>query len=188
MLEQLFGSRTRAKLLKLFFNHPDKSFYVREITRKIGERINSVRRELANLTDLGLLKSFPKNKRKFYQVNSSFVLFNELKDLIFKSHLSLENNFLKKLQKIGSLKLLLLTGRLANNPQINTDILIVGRINRSKLKRLMKTFQKSIDQELNYTIFTPKEYRYRKEITDRFLYAILEGKKIVLINQIDPSL
>jgi DNA-binding transcriptional ArsR family regulator len=188
MLEQLFGSRTRAKLIKLFFNNPHKSYYVREITRKIGERINSVRRELANLTDLGLLKSFNQGKLKFYQANSTFVLFNELKNLVFKVHLSLENNFLKRLQKIGSLKLLLLTGRLVGNNLINTDILIVGRLNKKKLRRLMNSFQKSVDRELNYTVLSPREYRYRKEITDRFLYSILEGKKIILVNQIDPSL
>jgi hypothetical protein len=45
MIEQLFGSKTRVKLLKLFFSNPNRSFYVREITRTIDEQINSVRRE-----------------------------------------------------------------------------------------------------------------------------------------------
>ena len=48
-MEQLFGSKTRVKLLQLFFRNPNRAFYVREITRKIDEQINSVRRELANL-------------------------------------------------------------------------------------------------------------------------------------------
>ena len=55
-LEKLFGSKTRAKLLALFFENPDKSYYVREITRVIEEQINSVRRELTNLNALGLVK------------------------------------------------------------------------------------------------------------------------------------
>ena len=56
-LEKLFGSKTRAKLLALFFENPDKSYYVREITRVIEEQINSVRRELTNLNALGLVKT-----------------------------------------------------------------------------------------------------------------------------------
>ena len=55
--EKLFGSKTRAKLLNLFFENPDKSFYVREMTRVIDEQINSVRRELMNLEAIGIIKN-----------------------------------------------------------------------------------------------------------------------------------
>jgi predicted transcriptional regulator len=55
MIEQLFGSKTRVKLLQLFMSNPNRSFYVREITRKIDEQINSVRRELANLLSIGII-------------------------------------------------------------------------------------------------------------------------------------
>lgn len=44
MIDALFGSKTRVKLLHLFLNNPGQPFYVREITRKIDEQINSVRR------------------------------------------------------------------------------------------------------------------------------------------------
>jgi hypothetical protein len=55
MVEQLFGSKTRVKLLQLFFSNPNRAFYVREITRKIDEQINSVRRELSNLLSVGII-------------------------------------------------------------------------------------------------------------------------------------
>ena len=54
-LEQLFGSKTRARLLGIFLQHPQDFFYVRELTRKIGAQLNSVRRELKNLIDIGLV-------------------------------------------------------------------------------------------------------------------------------------
>ena len=57
MIEQLFGSKTRVKLLQLFYSNPNRSFYVREITRKIDEQINSVRRELSNLLNIGIITS-----------------------------------------------------------------------------------------------------------------------------------
>lgn len=56
MFEQLFGSKTRVKLLSLFYNNPERPFYVREITRKIDEQINSVRRELQNLLNIGIVR------------------------------------------------------------------------------------------------------------------------------------
>src|ERR1044072_5431363 len=72
MIEQLFGSKTRVKLLRLFYSNPNRSFYVREITRKIDEQINSVRRELANLLSVGIIVSDNTNNRLYYEVNQSY--------------------------------------------------------------------------------------------------------------------
>ncbi len=72
MIEQLFGSKTRVKLLKLFFSNPNRPFYVREITRKVEEQINSVRRELANLLSIGLITSESANNKLYYEVNQKF--------------------------------------------------------------------------------------------------------------------
>src|SRR5574342_304834 len=73
MIEQLFGSKTRVKLLHLFYTNPNRSFYVREITRKIEEQINSVRRELSNLLSIGIIKSdATNNNRLYYEVNQEY--------------------------------------------------------------------------------------------------------------------
>lgn len=65
MIDALFGSKTRVKLLHLFLNNPNRAFYVREITRKIDEQINSVRRELANMLGVGIIKSDSSNNRLY---------------------------------------------------------------------------------------------------------------------------
>src|SRR5690606_13167920 len=72
MIEQLFGSKTRVKLLQLFYSNPNRAFYVREITRKIDEQINSVRRELSNLLSIGIISSDTTNNRLYYEVNQEF--------------------------------------------------------------------------------------------------------------------
>ena len=72
MIEQLFGSKTRVKLLQLFYSNPNRAFYVREITRKIDEQINSVRRELSNLLSIGLITSDATNNRLYYEVDQKY--------------------------------------------------------------------------------------------------------------------
>lgn len=57
MLEQLFGSKTRSRLLKIFLMNPEKAFFIRELTRMIDTQINSVRRELDNLSHCGIIKA-----------------------------------------------------------------------------------------------------------------------------------
>ena len=72
VIEQLFGSKTRVKLLQLFYSNPNRAFYVREITRKIDEQINSVRRELSNLLSIGIITSDATQNRLYYEVNQSY--------------------------------------------------------------------------------------------------------------------
>ena len=101
MLEQLFGSRTRVKILRLFFANPEEDYFVREITRRIGEQINSVRRELSNLEKIGILTSEEKSRKKYYSVDQTFILYSELRGLFLKSRMTLEKRMIIKSKKQG---------------------------------------------------------------------------------------
>src|SRR3982750_3094504 len=81
MVEQLFGSKTRVKLLQLFYSNPNRSFFVREITRKIDEQINSVRRELSNLLSIGIIVSENTENKLYYEVNQKYEYFDPLQQI-----------------------------------------------------------------------------------------------------------
>src|SRR5277367_5987230 len=81
MVEQLFGSKTRVKLLQLFYSNPNRSFFVREITRKIDEQINSVRRELSNLLSIGIITSDNTNNKLYYEVNQKYKYYPPLHEI-----------------------------------------------------------------------------------------------------------
>ena len=165
----------------------EKSYFIREISRKIKEHINSVRRELKNLENIGLVKSSGQGQKKYYQTEVNHIIYPELKSLIFKAQVFMEKSFLKNLEKSGKIKLLILTGFFSGAKGCLTDILIVGSVNRKKLERLIRNFQKKIDHQLHYTVMGKKEFEYRNNMTDRFLFHILENKKIVLIDRIDGA-
>ena len=82
MLKRLFTSNTRIKLLTVFLMNQDEEYFIRELTRKLDEQINSIRRELDNLKKLGVLKSRAKNRKKYYYVNKNFILLDELKGIV----------------------------------------------------------------------------------------------------------
>ena len=184
MLEQIFGSRTRVKLLRIFLTNPETDYFVRELTRKIKERINSVRRELENLESLELINSHQIGQKKFYRVNKNFILFPELKALILKSQLTVERNLGRSIKYVGQISYLALTGIFTGVYNTQTDILIVGKVNRSKLKRLINKFHKDLDKRIRYTVMTKKEFEYRNDLTDKFLFNILENRKIVITDRI----
>jgi len=85
MLQKLFRSRTRVKLLTLFMMNPGREMYVREIARSTEENINAIRRELANLEEMGLLKSKRRKSKDPFVFNvlkePMIMLLGDLNDL-----------------------------------------------------------------------------------------------------------
>jgi predicted transcriptional regulator len=100
MLEHLFGSKTRVKLITLFIKHQEEAFFIRELTRRIDTQINAVRREIDNLARLGLIiegvgneelpTKRPGLKRKYYQINAKFPLLPEIQSLMNKANFLME--------------------------------------------------------------------------------------------------
>ena len=84
MPERLFTSRTRVKLLELFLLHPEREVHVREICRITGLNINAVRRELANLEELGILRSRRAGNARFCTVNILCPIYLELTMILLK--------------------------------------------------------------------------------------------------------
>lgn len=208
MLNKFFGSNTRVEILKLFLLHPDQKYYLRQIARDLKLQINSVNRELKNLEEFGLLiisanasdvkrdnfllkvnKKFYKQnrKKKYYQINKNFILFEEIKILIIKAQVLYEKKFVDKLKKIGKFKFIALTGFFVNNQNSLTDLLIVGKTNKTKLLKIIQNLEKELNKSINFTLMDINEFKYRKNITDVFLYNILEGKKIVVIDEINAT-
>jgi len=85
MLETLFSSRVRVKLLEVFLTHPGEKYHSRELARIIGERQNAVWRELQKLEEAGLLHSETHGNRKEYTWSRESPLYPELRRLILKA-------------------------------------------------------------------------------------------------------
>lgn len=200
MIEKLFGSQTRAKLLKTFLLNPEKEYYIRQLARDFNLQLNSVRRELENLEKLGLLTSEPRRasdgdeektdekrtqigqEKRYFRVNGFFPLFEELKNLLSKSNVLYKQDLVDKLKETGDFALLVLTGFFVGDDNAETDILAIGNIDKVKFVKEIKKFEKETSREINFTVMTEKELEYRRSMTDVFLYAVLDGRKIVMIN------
>ena len=193
MVESLFGSKTRVKLLSLFYNNPGGPFYVREITRKIDEQINSVRRELANLLTVGIVTSDGANNRLYYEVNPKYEFYEPLRAIFSAVPAKTTNRVLKetkeedsiatKLREVGKIEYTFLTGSFVRDPRTNVDLFVVGDINRARLAKLVAELEASENREINYTALTPAEYEYRLSLNDRHVTTVMSAKKVVLIDE-----
>jgi len=201
MLEHLFGSKTRVKLLRLLLNNPTQPYFLRELARKLKTQLNAVRREVENLEKVGIVRSVAEpegaetvkrsrsrhrgGSKKYIQTNTDFILYPELKALLIKAQLLLERTFVGKIEKLSPLKLFVLSGFFIGAEDSLTDMLIVGSVNKHSLAKIIKEFERELDRSINYTVMSVQEYHYRQDITDRFLYDILESQKIVIVDKIN---
>jgi hypothetical protein len=208
MIEQLFGSKTRVKLLQLFYSNPNRAFYVREITRKIDEQINSVRRELANLLSIGIINSDPNNNRLYYEVNQTYehyqplaMMFGGVKapakpkaekeskekkkaepEKAVEEISAPEHPLAKSIRGTGRVDLALLTGQFTRDELSGIDLLIVGDVNPTKVSNFVSDLEKSENKDLRFTVMPRSNYEYRVQINDRFIGNIMNSKKQVIIN------
>lgn len=190
MIEQLFGSKTRVKLLQLFYSNPNRSFYVREITRKIDEQINSVRRELSNLLNVGIISSENTNNKLYYEVNKSFEFYAPLSQ-IFGSAGAVAvaaadeavGGATAGLKALGNVELALYTGQFTRDERSGVDFVVVGDINPTQLAKYVSDLEKKEGKTISYAVMDKDEFAYRKRVNDRFLLTVLESKKQILLDR-----
>lgn len=179
-IEKLFGSKTRAKLLKLFFESPEKSFYVREMTRVIDEQINSVRRELLNLESIGIIKNETFDNKVYYSANNKHPFCRPLVDIFSKKidttgteKETRESTWEEYCRPVKNyLKGLIVTNRLPG--QEGVDLVIIGNDKTKKLTRWAEVIEKKQGKPINYVIMSADDFSYRKNVRDRFILDILE--------------
>jgi hypothetical protein len=195
MIDALFGSKTRVKLLRLFFNSPGQSFYVREITRKIDEQINSVRRELSNMLEVGIITSDSADNKLYYQVNQRYDYYVPLRaifgDNLTEPHLvqvaadSPADEYVTAVREIPNLRLALFAGVLVRGSTSQIDVVLVGNLSVSKVVTVIKRIEKGEGRDINYSVLSYDEFYYRLSVRDRFITEILNGKYTVVIDKDD---
>lgn len=187
-IEKLFGSKTRAKLLNLFFSNPEKSYYVREITRVIEEQINSVRRELLNLDSIGVIKNETYDNKVYYSANTRHPYHRPLVEMFGRKveagqtggeTTTWEEN-IRPVRKY--LEALIVTNRLPG--QDGVDLLIIGDDKTKKLTRWADVMERKQGRPLNYVILSPNDYSYRRSVRDKFIADVLEME---ISETIDPG-
>jgi len=187
VLEKLFDSPAKLRLLKLFLRNPETQFTLSDIKKRTILSTSQINKELKKLEDIELIKGRKvRGKRdKRYELNEDFVFIGELQNLILKSSPADQEKIAKKLKGIGGVKLAVLSGVFMRHDaeDARADLLIVGdRISNKKLTSFMKNLEAEAGTEINYALFNKKEFEYRQQMFDRFLRDILEKPHKKLIN------
>lgn len=188
MIDALFGSKTRVKLLHLFLSNPGRAFYVREITRKIDEQINSVRRELANMLNVGIIKSENSNNKLYYEANQEYVHYEPLRQIFAaaapasKTLRAVETagDWTSRLKSLGDVRVVILSGNLVHGSESDVDLLIAGSINKTQVKKFVKELEEEEGRTITYVVMEYQDFYYRLSIRDRFIMSVINTKHTVI--------
>ncbi|MDP3758564.1 MAG: hypothetical protein Q8Q86_02495 [Candidatus Daviesbacteria bacterium] len=183
MLEELFVSRVRVKILQLFLSSADTLLHVREIVRRVSEEINAVRRELARMEKYGMVSSEWRANRRLYHFRRDYIYYRELLGLVAKST-GLGGAILKNKGKLGRIKYAMIAARYFKNQSSeaeDVDLLVVGQIVLPELQAIVADEQAKRESEINYSFMDEAEFQFRVKRRDPFILRVVTQPKIMLL-------
>jgi predicted nucleotidyltransferase len=184
LLEQLLGSRLRAKLLGWLFSHPGERFFVRQLAVLLGEDSTNLSRELARLAEWRIITGSREGQQKFFQVNTDAPVFPELRGLVLKTS-GLGDLIRESLAPLADrIHVALVFGSLAAgkaDTASDVDLLVVGDVSLRELVEALSPIQNRLGREVNPMVYPVPEFREKLGQGHRFLTSVMEGPKLFLI-------
>ena len=187
MLSTLITSKTRVKILTTFLTHPDERFYYKNLIDRLGVPPSVLQSELKRFEKVGLLNSKREANIKFYSINKDFLLYPELKSIIFKT-VGLADFLRDSLSKIGEIKVAFIYGSVAKNLEdamSDIDLMVIGNVDMDSLNDAVAKAEDTLGREINFTTFDAKEWRDKLKAKKAFVTDVYKGKKIFLIGNDD---
>ncbi|MHB9111846.1 MAG: nucleotidyltransferase domain-containing protein [Thermoleophilia bacterium] len=187
MLSTLITSKVRVEVITWFFTHPGERFYYRQLIDVLNASKQSIQNELARLENAGLLSSKKEGNIRFYWVNTDFILYPEIKSIIFKT-VGVGDELKKSLAKIGDIKSAFIYGSVAKNledARSDIDVMIIGNVSEDALNKAILKAEEHLGREVNYSIFSPSDWKKQMKAKKAFVANVAKDKKIFLIGTED---
>lgn len=182
MLKHIIPSKTRIKILELFFHHSSQTYYLRQVVREVNEEVNAVKRELDILEKTKVLLKERRLNKVFYTLNKHYILYEEFLKIFSKS-VALSRNIMNNMPKLGKIKYAALSTKFTRGIAIRDDeiyLMLVGTIVVPEVAAIVAEAEKEFGRDINYTIMTDDEYLFRKRNNDPFIWKFLRSPKVML--------
>ena len=176
-------TKNRGELLKLFFTNSDQAFYMQEIGRILGKKPGTFQRTLNNLVSEGTLESEYRANARYFKVNKNYPLFEELKSIVFKT-VGVSGSLKDVLERVGNVEFAFIYGSFAKAKEdcmSDIDLVAIGDLDEDRLIRELDKLEEQLQREINYKLYTLKEFRKEVEGRTPFLVEILRDKKVMVI-------
>lgn len=183
----ILKSRTRASILRIFFNDPEKEYYLRQLESLTGYSVGNIRREVLTLEAGGLLHVRYLGKVRLYKLNASYPLYNEIKGIVRKT-VGIEGSMESALERLDGIEFAFIYGSFAEGRERSSsdiDLLIIGDVSTKKVAALLYEQQSEIGREINSAVYSKDEYIKKLRQKNHFISAVTGAKKIFVKGDAD---
>jgi predicted nucleotidyltransferase len=180
--------RGRGRVLAVLLLHPEREFYLRELASRAGVALSSTQKEVARLTDAGILLRTRRGRQTFYRANTRSPLFAELRAILLKTVGLVD--VLREMLADGRTQLALVYGSVASDEDreaSDVDVLVVGDAGPREISDRLGDVEREIGREINAVVLTPGEFRERMWSGDRFMEAVMAGPRLYVIGDDDEA-
>jgi predicted nucleotidyltransferase len=187
MLEALFSSRVRVRLLTIFLLNPEMSFHASALAQTVGAQYSAVWKELSNLERAGLLLSESSAHTKAYRVNPRCPILPELRAIVLKT-VGAGDAIRQAFADLGTIDAAFIYGSFAAGDldrQSDIDVMIIGKVNLTRLASVIARLEKDLGRAVNYIAYTPEEWAEKRRAREPFVTNVLASPKIMLIGDED---
>jgi predicted nucleotidyltransferase len=176
-------SKARQRLLAYYFTNPTAHHHLRDLAERLSVDPSNLSKELGRLEREGLFRSEVSGRQKYFQLNRQYPLFEEVRSIVAKTigAIPLIAQSLKKVEGVGEAYLY---GSFARNQQdasSDIDILVIGGPRADALAEAMQKLERQLGREINYTVFSRKEFESRRNRKDAFLENVWHNKRVSLV-------
>lgn len=184
ILEQLLGSRLRAKALSWLLSHPGERFFVRQLAVALREDSTNLSRELTRLEGLGIVTGVREGHQKYFQADPESPIYPELRGLVAKT--SGVGDLLREALRplFSRIEVAFVFGSVAAGKETaasDVDVLVVGSVHLKDLVEAFSSVQGPLGREVNPSLYPAQEFREKITRGHHFLTRVLQGPKIFLI-------
>ena len=174
--QTLFG-KTRRAVLSLLYSHVDEAFYLRQIVRVAGVGLGAVQRELKLLSDAEIIQRIVRGRQVYYQANPQCPVFEELKALVIKT-VGIAAIVQAALAPLADrIRIAGIYGSIARSEEhrgSDVDLLVVGKVTFAEIVSALDQAQKTINREINPTVYPVDEFQSKLSAGHHFLSTIVE--------------
>ena len=178
----------RKKVLALLLGRASERWYLRDIERRTGLAIGTVRRELTGLVNAEIITKSKDGNRTYYQANTDCPFFDELSGLLCKTAglVDVLRQALKPLSR--KMKVAFVYGSFAANSakaSSDVDLMVIGSCSFAEVVGAISKAQDKLGREVNPSVYPADEFKKKAAAGHHFLKTVLAGPKIFLTGDED---
>lgn len=201
ILEKLFGSAAKVKIIKLFLMNPETAYDSATAAERTKVSRGVTRKEIGHLEKISFIKpkSYTKEIRRQknrrietfrkrvngWTLDQKFPYLEAMESFLSNINPFKHKDIIEKISRTGKIQLLIIAGVFIKDLDSRVDLLVVGdNLKQGQLDNIIKTIESEIGKEIRYAVFETSEFNYRYSVFDKLTRDILDYPHEKIINKL----